>query len=245
MPDLRALSRERALKLRITILLVGGFGAAYFLVGYFPLRPVVQLEATWVETAIGFRPGWIWVYVSLYLFMPIGPLLLSERGQLIRYAWGMSGIAAAACLVFIVIPTATARPAEAPDAPGLYRLIVTLDPVTNSVPSLHCAFAAYSVGVARIATPRRWRFGLWLWFTLICFSTLATRQHMLLDVVTGVALGGVAYLMVWRRLAAPATSTLPGCLTLDEPIGDSHESRKSVSHPGPDPRCSRALCSGR
>ncbi len=209
MPDLGALSCERALKLKITILLVGGFCAAYFLVGYFPVRPVVQIETTWVETAVGFRPGWIWAYVSLYLFMPIGPLLLSERGQLIRYAWGMSGITATACLVFIVIPTATQRPAEATDAPALYRLIVTLDPVTNAVPSLHCAFAAYSVGFASIVTARRWRFGLWLWFALICFSTLATCQHMLLDVVTGVALGGGAYLIVWRRLALPANARLP------------------------------------
>ena len=61
MSDPRALSGERALKLRITMLLVAGFSVAYFLVGHYPVRAVIQLDTTWVETAIGFRPGWIWV----------------------------------------------------------------------------------------------------------------------------------------------------------------------------------------
>ena len=129
--------------------------------------------------------------------------------------WGKGGRGRWACTVSpLGLPRRDrsyqiARCAGELDAPALYRLIVSLDPVTNAVPSLHCAFATYSVGIASIVTARRWRLGLWLWFALICFSALATNQHMLLDVVTGVALGGGAYLIVWRRLALPANARLP------------------------------------
>jgi membrane-associated phospholipid phosphatase len=70
------------------------------------------------------------------------------------------------------------------------------DAAGNACPSLHVAFAVFSacwfgrllrqLGAGRIA-----RIGNVLWCAGILYSTVATRQHVFLDVVAGAALGAL------------------------------------------------------
>ena len=182
---------------------------ALFTVGYgglqtWPLRPPFPAPLTPFDRWVGFRPGWVWVYATVYP-MPAISWLATTRRQLARYAAGMTGTMLAAFVVFAVYPTAAAAP-PVPDGPVLgrvYRLIFTVDGRANALPSLHVAFAVYHVRltVRLLAPGRLWRIGLWAWVALIAFSTIATRQHNALDVPAGAALGWLADRLAWRGAA--------------------------------------------
>jgi len=84
----------------------------------------------------------------------------------------------------------------------------------NACPSLHVSFAIFS-GVwldsilREIRAPGLVRLLNWLWCAGIVYSTLATRQHVALDVYAGTVLGVVVALLhlgAWRRIERRATS---------------------------------------
>jgi membrane-associated phospholipid phosphatase len=77
--------------------------------------------------------------------------------------------------------------------PG-FAIIQGLDAAGNACPSLHVATAAFSAVwldrlLREIETGTAMRLINWAWFVLIAWSTVAIKQHVVLDVVAGVALG--------------------------------------------------------
>jgi hypothetical protein len=91
-------------------------------------------------------------------------------------------LVAAACFVLFPAELPTVTPAELHGALGLAR---TLAMPRNALPSLH---VAYALTVAT-ALGERWRPAWLAWAAAIAASTVFTRQHWLLDVVGGAALG--------------------------------------------------------
>jgi membrane-associated phospholipid phosphatase len=92
-------------------------------------------------------------------------------------------------LIFLFWPTAIPRPDSA-----AYRPLIAIDGRGNACPSLHAAFAVFSaICIDRLARRLGDR-GLarslsWLWCLGILYSTLATKQHVAVDMVAGIALG--------------------------------------------------------
>ena len=76
-----------------------------------------------------------------------------------------------------------------------------------AMPSLH-AMDAIIVGLTMAALVRnRWAKVVWLlWAPWVWFSVMSTGNHYWLDIVVGIALAGVAYLIVRRRRLAPRTA---------------------------------------
>jgi membrane-associated phospholipid phosphatase len=197
------LQSELKLKLFLTVVLNLWFYVPYgFLQRHHFLVPA-QVPATFIDRLIPFSDRAVWVYLSLFLLMPIGPFLMRSRVQLVRYGWGIFLIGAAAYLVFIVWPTACPRP-----NPGgtlsAYRLLTTFDSPLHAFPSLHAAFGVFSgLCAARVfrelRTPPRWRIAVGFWTLLILLATLVTKQHMLVDMIAGSALGFGAYRCVFSE----------------------------------------------
>lgn len=119
--------------------------------------------------------------------------------------------------IFILLPT------KVPDLsidwtlyPSL-QFLKSVDVAGNACPSLHAAFCVFTavalhMQLRAIGTPR-WLQALNLaWGLGILYSTIATRQHVALDVVAGVVLGGavsIAYLDVLaRRYRMPMSGAL-------------------------------------
>jgi membrane-associated phospholipid phosphatase len=81
----------------------------------------------------------------------------------------------------------------------------TVDASGNACPSLHVAFALLAaVWIGRVlrqtgAGPLP-RIVNWLWCAGIFYSTVATGQHVALDVLAGIALGGVVALVSVRKV---------------------------------------------
>ena len=117
-------------------------------------------------------------------------------------------------LGYLLVPTAPPRmfPFE-----GFYDTFAAYSGVNHSsgligsvanqyaaMPSLH-AMDAIIVGLTMAAVVRsRWAKAIWLlWAPWVWFSVMSTGNHYWLDIVAGVALAGVAYLIVRRGRFAP------------------------------------------
>jgi membrane-associated phospholipid phosphatase len=155
-------------------------------------------------------PFWddaIWVYLSIYLLMPIGPFLMQQREDIMRYALGVLLIGFIADVVFVFWPTFCPRHEFAGTNPG-YRFLINLDNPFHALPSLHAAFAIFSAKCAAFVLEKKTNrgrliAGIWVWAGLILVATSLTKQHMIADIITGGALGLAAYWAAFTRWNIP------------------------------------------
>lgn len=175
------------------------FMTAYFTLLNHPRYAVTIMPLLPPDHWIGFVPWAMWPYASLWLYIGLVPALLSLRTEMGRYLIAVTVLSLLGCGIFYFWPTAV--PAFAIDWAQwpMVNLIKSADAAGNACPSLHVAFAVLT--------------GLWLhrllkvigapgsvqainviWCLLIVWSTMATRQHVALDVIAGALLGGAVAL---------------------------------------------------
>jgi fatty acid desaturase len=199
-------------------LLIGLALTLWVCIPYFGLQHAAAFRVTlmpvWgLDQIVPFYPDAAWLYLSLYLLLPIAPLLMTTRRELACYAASVAIVSMVSNLIFFLCPTGLTRPAV--DAPGLaYALILATDRPVNACPSLHASLAVLSaLWCARLlrATDNRrawfWQVLAWAWTLAILYATLLTKQHVLVDLLAGGALAVVVYAGVIRvgmRQAAPA-----------------------------------------
>jgi membrane-associated phospholipid phosphatase len=153
-----------------------------------------------LDRAIPVVPWWSIVYGSLFLAAVLPAFVIHQHEHLNRtiLAFILMWLVAFACFWFY--PTVSSRPAKAlGDGFGDWglRVIYSADERYNCLPSLHvaqCFLAAFSCGrvhrgVGVVAT---------IWASLVALSTLYTKQHYVLDVVTGILLASAAYAIFLR-----------------------------------------------
>jgi hypothetical protein len=189
--------------------LIVGFLTPYLLVQRCHLLPPTPMPISGLDRWIGFRPGLVWLYESLWLYLPIAPWLMARRTDLESYCRVLAGMSLFAFAVFLFWPTSVARPPAPPEFVA-FRLLTAIDGPVNACPSLHAAMAVFS-GVCIHATFRRLgapgilTFLSAAWGAAILYATLATKQHMAADVAAGAALG-LAGCLYWQRLQRPAAA---------------------------------------
>jgi membrane-associated phospholipid phosphatase len=159
--------------------------------------PATSMPFSAIDHAIPFSSGAVWAYLSIYAFLPLGPFLLEDRQRILQYAQGVLAMSVIATIIFVFWPTVCPRP-DASGTNAVYRALIAIDNPYHAFPSLHAAFAIYSALYAiEAARQLGWRrateFGFWVWAGLILYATLATRQHVFIDILTGSLLGFVAY----------------------------------------------------
>jgi membrane-associated phospholipid phosphatase len=199
------LSTNLPAKIGVWLGLAAGICVPYFTLQRLRLLPLRQVPETAVDAAIGLWPAFLWPYLSIALLVPLAPLLARDPSDLRRYARGLALLCVPCFLIFALVPVEGPRPDLAPDHP-LYRWLVSVDRPTNSLPSLHAGLAVYSLLYAwrvlrdDLYGARRW--GVWLagavWGALILVSTLATKQHWLVDLPPGALLAWAAHHVTWR-----------------------------------------------
>jgi membrane-associated phospholipid phosphatase len=194
--------------------LLKAFGTTVFItvffVGYFHiLRSTAHLAVTMPLTAlddlVGFQPAALYAYLTLWVYVGLPPAILYGLRELIAYGGWVGALCVTGLACFWFWPTAV--PPYPVDV-GLYpsfRLLQGLDASGNACPSLHVATAAFSALwldrlLAEIGAGWRPRTINWIWFAAIAWSTMATKQHVSLDVLAGGALG-IAFALAslhWR-----------------------------------------------
>jgi len=188
---------HKRLKAIGTTVFIAAFFVAYFYVLRHPAYPATVMPAIWLDRAIGFHPLALPLYLSLWLYVSLLPAFIATRAELYRYAVSMAMMCALGLSIFYFWPTGAPTPdidwTQYPDM----TFLKNIDASGNACPSLHVATAFFS-GIwfghllRRFGGPR-WVLALnWAWCAGIVYSTVAIRQHVVVDAAAGLLLGGVA-----------------------------------------------------
>jgi membrane-associated phospholipid phosphatase len=178
------------------------FFAAYVYLLKNPAAQVVTMPVTIVDRLVAFEPLALPIYLSLWIYVSLPPLLMQTRREIFEYGLRIGALCLVALVIFYFWPSAV-PPANIDWAiyPGM-AFLKGVDAAGNACPSLHVATAVFS-GVwlhrqlGALGCGRLIRIGNGLWCAGIGYSTLATKQHVSLDVFAGLVLGTVAaYLSV-------------------------------------------------
>ncbi len=191
-----------------TTLFISLFFAAYFYLLKTPTYSTTVMPVTLLDHLIGFQPLALPMYLSLWFYVSLPPALLATRRELYGYGMAMGGTCLVGLIVFYYWPTAAPAVnidwAKYPDL----NFLKNIDASGNACPSLHVATAIFS-GIwlhhllRRFGTPLWMLLFNWTWCIGIIYSTLATRQHVAVDVLAGLVLGVLgAYLSVRQHVAA-------------------------------------------
>ena len=181
------------------------FFAVYFWVLRHPAYPVTIMPLTAVDRWIGFQPAALPLYLSLWLYVTLAPSLLVRRRELIACGLAWTALSAIGLGIFLLWPTIVPRPVIDWSLHPTMAFLKSVDASGNACPSLHVAFAVFTAfALGRILQQLGAGPGVrglnWLWCLGILYSTVATLQHVFLDVAAGAALGTVIALGFLVRL---------------------------------------------
>jgi membrane-associated phospholipid phosphatase len=196
----------------------------YLLLQRYHFFPVTIMSSSSLDHIIPFSDKAVWLYLSIYLLMPIGPFLMNNRKQIFRYATGIVFISVFADIVFLFWPTSCPRP-SVQGTNAAYQALTAIDNSFHAFPSLHAAFAVYSalcggLVLRELGNRSIWQIGLGLWALLILYATLATKQHVVADIIAGGALGFGVFTCVfkeWISVFKRKPSLQPVAINLNKP----------------------------
>lgn len=161
-----------------------------------PAFAVTTMPLTPVDQWIGFAPLALVPYLSLWLYCILPVHVMQTRPRLLNYGAWVGSMCLVALAIFYWLPNAV-PPANIDWAqyPGV-AFLKGVDAAGNACPSLHVAAAVYS-SCWLYWLLRDLRVGWRLqclqiaWCVAIMYSTMATKQHVSLDVLAGTLLGVV------------------------------------------------------
>jgi membrane-associated phospholipid phosphatase len=157
-------------------------------------------ELAW-DRFLPLEPAWALVYGPLYLFLILLPVFVIRQEEPIRrtvFAYLLVWITAYIC--FLLYPTRASRPDQViGDGFALWGLkfLYSADPPYNCFPSLHVAHSCVSA-LACHRVHRGVGITAALAAGLVGISTLFTKQHYVADVIAGVFLASIAYILFLR-----------------------------------------------
>jgi membrane-associated phospholipid phosphatase len=195
-------------KVGLTVGLTAVFALGWWAIPRYLVGEAHTLPLTALERRLPFVESFVYVYLSICLFMPLGPYLTIQRPALARHAAGFLLVTLLAFLGFVLYPVRL-PPLEATPATLALQLLVE-DTRLNNLPSLHAAYTLYSLRywgelLPEVPGPgarRAVALGVGAWAGLVLASILLIKQHYLIDVVAGVALGELAYRIAFRGRSA-------------------------------------------
>lgn len=181
------------------------FFQGYFLLLHYPHAQVWTMPLTWLDRTLPMQ-WWAWFpYLSLWVYTCLPPALMPSVRGLAYYGLAVALMSVLGLVLFYLWPTMI-PPVIRPPGTEL-SFLQGVDTTGNACPSLHVASAVYAAiwlqaQLRAVGAGRIWRYANHLWWVLIVYSTLATKQHVVLDVAGGLVLGGLTgwlSLMVYRR----------------------------------------------
>lgn len=198
------------------VLGVSAFMWAFFQ-GYFhtlkhPAYPVLQMPLTALDHWIAFQPQALAAYASLWFYVGVAPGLMLKRRDVFVYGLWAAALCLTGLAFFYFWPTAV--PPRTVDTSGMagFAMLQGVDAAGNACPSLHVASAVFTaIWIERLLrivgapSPMRWLNLAWV--LAIAWSTVAIRQHVVLDAVAGAAL---ALPFAWASIRwSPGVGTGP------------------------------------
>lgn len=187
------------LKMTGTTLGIASFFPAYFWVmGEAGSRALV-MPMVFVDHWFGPLEAALPLYASLWLYVSLPAAFAKDRSEFLRYAAATGAMAVVGFVIFWIAPTTVPQfQVDWALYPSL-QFLKSADAAGNAFPSLHVAFAVLACAVLAgqlkaVHAPAWVRILNWIWAVGIVYSTLATRQHVALDVLGGMTLGWLCWI---------------------------------------------------
>jgi membrane-associated phospholipid phosphatase len=177
-----------------TSVLTGIFFIAYFYVQRHPVYPPMLMPQTALDLLIPFQPAALLAYVSLWVYVGVGPGIQRTFRDFAAYGLWLCALCVGGLAIFYFLPTQVPVPLlSATRFPG-FEMLHRVDETGNACPSMHVAVAIFTAvrvdgSLRSMRVPFQVRFINVAWFVVIAYSTLAIKQHVVLDVVAGAVLG--------------------------------------------------------
>lgn len=202
---------ERVLELAITVVLIVGGYQFYFWAQRREWVPARSLETRW-DAKIKYDPRWVWVYSGLYYPMIVLAAWSQPTWDAYAHAVGCFLMLLTIQVVFFLFwPTAlpsnwrprAQREWDEKHGPNTWsqrflNFVWRFDKLRNGCPSMHVSVAMVTDLMIARYHPYLGLIGLGF-PVLIAISALKTKQHFLVDVVPGAALGFIVY-AAWALL---------------------------------------------
>ncbi len=176
------------------------FFIAYFYILKHPVYPAIIIPLTFLDRLISFQPLALPIYLSLWIYVVIPPILIIKCEELCAFTISIALMSMVGLVIFYVWPTATPVSEINWALHPSISFLKNVDAAGNACPSLHVATAVFS-GVWTDYIFRRIKAPAWIrlinlaWGVSIIYSTIATRQHVVLDVIGGLVLSGLTILL--------------------------------------------------
>jgi hypothetical protein len=188
-----------------TSVFTGLFFMGYFYVQRHPAHTPIVMPLTALDLIIPFQPRALLAYVSLWVYMGAAPGLQRTRAELGVCAVWMCAMCIVGLGIFYFWPTQVpSLPLGATNFPG-FSVLHRVDAASNACPSMHVAVAMFTaVRIDEVLHSTRSPLLLRLlnaaWFAAITYSTLAIKQHVVLDAAAGALFGLIFVLpsLRWR-----------------------------------------------
>ncbi len=188
-----------------TMIFISVFFGAYFYLLKTPAHATTVMPIIWLDHLISFQPLTLPIYLSLWVYVSLPPALLATRRELFSYGLAITATCLAGLIIFYFWPTTVPVSHIDWTQSPYVNFLKNMDASGNACPSLHVATAFFS-GIwlhhllHRFGAPPWILTFNWAWCIGIVYSTLAMRQHVAVDVLAGLALGGLtAYLSLRNR----------------------------------------------
>lgn len=190
------------------------FFSAYIYLLKNPASPVVIMPLVAMDRWVGFEPTALPIYLSLWVYVSLPPLFLLTRRELVEYGVWIGSVCLVALGIFYLWPSAV-PPANIDWAqyPGV-AFLKGVDAAGNACPSLHVATAVFSAFwlhwlLPTVGLGRATRLLSAVWCVAIAYSTMATKQHVAVDVIAGAALGAALAWLSRARMCQRVTAAVP------------------------------------
>lgn len=196
------------LKLAVSFVLLIGLTSGFFGLDYALLaRNHFYDISIPLDRWIPLSPSWIWIYLLYYplcLLLLFFPGVLRENRLFAKVVAGLLIQFVIAWPIFYFFPTRIPHPQVLGDSWSAMALrgLYLADPGYCVFPSLHVANSFYISLLAVRFWPAAWSLFLLLISGLIAVSILMIKQHLFLDIPSGILLGAFGYSVAWSRLFA-------------------------------------------
>ena len=167
----------------------------YFVINRVTLDWPAHELSTAIDRLIPFQPIWEIIYVSIYFYIFIPVVYFRDLALLRRTVLAFCAIQLFSFTVFLALPVTLQRPELADINTHFLHWGVALnwllDAPRNLFPSLHLA-NAFMVSLLLYRLHRAIGLTALIWASLIGYSTLAVKHHLLGDAIAGIALALIA-----------------------------------------------------
>ena len=187
------LTKDKALFLVVTLAY-----SLYMITNYLHLN--YYSTHIFIDDIIQFSPVFIYFYILLYplLFLPF-IVHFTNKEEFRKACYAIIALNIIEAIFFVVYPTTITRPNITGGGLTNFLLsaIYTIDPPHNLFPSLHVS--GILLGFFIYIRKSNKYFILLPLVMVIILSTVFVKQHYFLDIIAGVALALLVYLIIYRN----------------------------------------------